>query len=84
MSSLTIPLPLLSDVSCDMKILHVDIPLFGLKNHIVDKRTRGNISVLNLCIPQSEEHVVDHIINYRSIYYPDIPLASKNSNEFHA
>ena len=36
------------------------------------------------CIPQSEHHVVDSILNTTPVPYPAIPLTSDNSTDLHA
>ena len=65
-------------------MLRLGIPPVGGTNRTVDNRIRKKVTALKQCIPQSEQHVVDSILNTTPNSYPDIHLTSDTSNALHA
>ena len=79
----TSPLPY-SDTCREIKMLRLGIPPDGGSNRTVDNTIRKKDTILKQCIPQSEQHVAETILNTTPILYPDIPLTSDNRNEVYA
>ena len=72
------------DTCREIKMLRLGIPLVGGSNQTMDNRIWKKVAALKQCIPQSEQHVVDSILNTTPIPYPAIPLTSDNSTDLHA
>ena len=80
---ITPPLPY-GDTCREIKMLRLGIPLVGGSNQTMDNRIWKKVAALKQCIPQSERHVVDNILNTTPNSYPDIHLTSDTSNALHA
>ena len=72
------------DTCREIKMLRLGIPLVGGSNQTMDNRIWKKVAALKQCIPQSEQHVVDSILNTTPVPYPAIPLTSDNITDLHA